>query len=164
MSREADTCDIYHINGYRSMTVGNIIVSVCWRNILKPPICLGDACEPWNSSSINFLSLSPPMAECKAYKMKTRCSLRTINSLIFHKILEIMCKKTTILSSSQAGQRILCNNTTTINTQANCQRLITSHLCHDGADEIILPSFYIWPSGALTSSLMRFNFRRQGEV
>lgn len=54
---------------------------------------------------------------------------------------------------SHAGQRILCNNMT-INTQANCQRLITSHLCQDGADEIILPSFSIWPCGNLTSSLM----------
>lgn len=35
----------------------------------------------------------------------------------------------------------LCNNSTTINTQANCQQLIMSDLCPDGADEIILPTF-----------------------
>lgn len=72
-------------------------------------------------------------------------------------------KKTTFLCSSQVGQRILCNNTTTINTQAKCQQLIMSDLCQDGADEIILLSFYIWPSSALTSSLMLTGQLLEGE-
>ena len=87
-------------------------------------------------------------------RTKRKHVIKTINSVMFHKFLEKCAKKTTPLSSSQAGQRILYNNTPTINTWANCQQLITSDLCQDGADEIILPSFYIWPCSALTSSLM----------
>lgn len=33
----------------------------------------------------------------------------------------------------------------TINTQANCQQLIMSHLSQDGADEAILPFLSVWP-------------------
>lgn len=33
----------------------------------------------------------------------------------------------------------------TINTQANCQHLIMSHLSQDGADEAILSFLSVWP-------------------
>lgn len=106
----------------------------------------------------SFSSL-PCRFGCKAYKMKACCSSKTTRQVPGNDV-----QKAAALSFRQAGQKNLYNNTKSINTQANCQQLITSHLCQDGADEIILPFFHIWPSGALTSSLMRFNFWRQGGV
>lgn len=60
MSREVDSPDICHCNGYRSTAGVNIILAVHSGNFFKPPVCLGDTCAS------SYIILSPSLSLFKA--------------------------------------------------------------------------------------------------
>lgn len=58
-SREVDSPDICHCNGYRSTAGVNIILTARSGNFLKPPACLGDTCTHRKSSDITHFASFP---------------------------------------------------------------------------------------------------------
>lgn len=99
---------------------------------------------------------------CKLWKMnfpvkKTLENLKTqwIWKQNSHKNAALSLDKTykNIWSPSAKWVKEIYVITLTKNTQENCQQLITSDLCSDGVDEIILLSC-VWPSSTLISFLL----------
>lgn len=137
MSREADTPDICHCNGYRSTARVTIILAGNSGNFFKPPACLGDT----SSETLLHHSFSLSSTDLKH---------------IWTKSFEIKLNKRSVC----CPPAMVVEEFYEINTHANCQRLIVSCWTSEGSDETMVPSFCCHPFSVANA----LTFRGRGEV